>query len=99
MDSVNIGQAITQGYNRFFEFLPQLVGALVLLIVGYLVAKLLQTVIHKGLERLHFDKAMYRSTAGEYIARVVGGPSRFMGRVVFWLIFLFFISLAANALN
>lgn len=99
MGSVNIGQAITQGYNRFFEFLPQLVGALVLLIVGYLVAKLIQVGLQKGLERLRFDDAVRRSTAGEYVARVVSGPARFLGRVAFWLIFLFFISLAANALN
>jgi hypothetical protein len=99
MNSVNIGQAITEGYNRFFAFLPQLLGALVLLVVGYLVAKLLQTVIQKGLEKLHFDRAFSRSTAGEYVVRVLSGPSRFMGKLVFWLVFLFFISLAATALS
>lgn len=99
MDKVNIGQAITEGFNRFFEFLPQLIGALVLLIVGYLVAKVLQFAIQRGLERMRFDKAMYRSHAGEYISRVVSGPSRFLGRVAYWVIFLFFVSLAANALN
>ncbi len=99
MDRVNIGQSVTEGFNRFFAFLPQLIGALVLLIIGYLIAKVIQFAIQRGLERMRFDKAMYRSTAGEYISRVVSGPSRFLGRVAYWVIFLFFISMAANALN
>ena len=37
-------QSLQQGLSTFFAYIPQLLGAIIILIVGYIVAKILQAV-------------------------------------------------------
>lgn len=99
MKDFRFGESLTTGLNRVFDFLPQLLGALLLAIIGYFVALLLKMVVTKVLRRVRFDRALHSSPAGNYISRLVESPSRFAGKVVFWLVFLGFISMAVAALN
>ena len=99
MDVDEFGHAFQDGLNRLFEYLPQLLGALLLLLVGYFVALGLKSVTRRALQRMRFDRALHTSPAGNAISRIVESPSRFVGKVVFWLVFLGFISLAVSALN
>lgn len=99
MDGFNIGQSLENGLNTIIEFLPQLLGALLILVIGYFVSIALRTLVRKLLARLRFDRALHTSPGGNVIARIVDSPTRFVGKVVFWLVFLGFISLAVSALN
>lgn len=99
MFAVSISEPLERALSRFFEFLPQLVGALVLLLIGYLLAKALQKITQKALHRLRFDRTLHTSSAGKYMARVVESPSVATGRIVYWLVFLGFFSFALAALN
>ena len=99
MDNNDFGGSFQDGLEGLFEYLPQLIGALLLLVVGYFVAMFLKSVVRKGLQRMRFDRALHTSPAGNVISRIVESPSRFVGRVVYWLVFLGFISLAISALN
>lgn len=100
MDNTNdFGRAFQDGLEGLFEYLPQLIGAALLLVVGYFIAVLLKSVTRKALQRMRFDRALHTSPAGNVISRMVESPSRFVGRLVFWLVFLGFISLAISALN
>lgn len=99
MDGFNLGQSLENGLARIFEYLPQVLGALLLLIIGYIVAKLLASLTRKILQRMRFDRALHTSPAGNTISRIVESPARLVGRIVFWLVFLGFISLAVAALN
>ena len=38
-------QSLQEGLSAFFSYIPQLIGAIIILIVGYIVAKLLQAVV------------------------------------------------------
>lgn len=98
MDLKNSAQG---AFDAFFAFLPNLLGCLVLLLVGYVVAKIVATVVRKVLERLHVDQHLHDSDANKYVERVMPGasPSRGIGRVVFWLIFVFFVTSAVGALK
>jgi hypothetical protein len=99
MDTNDVGDSFQSGLTRLFDYLPQLIGALLLLVVGYFVAVLLKSVVRRALQRMRFDRALHTSPAGNVISRIVESPSRFVGRLVFWLVFLGFISLAISALN
>ena len=99
MNNNDFGRSFQDGLEWLFEYLPQLIGALLLLVVGYFVAMFLKSVVRKGLQRMRFDRALHTSPAGNVISRIVESPSRFVGRVVYWLVFLGFISLAISALN
>ncbi len=98
-DGVSVGQSIQSGFSKMFDYIPVLIGALLILVIGYFVSKAIAAGIQKLLYRLHFDEAMHRSAAGNYVARVISTPTEFVSRVVFWLLFLFFISMAASALQ
>ena len=99
MNNNDFGRSFQDGLEGLFEYLPQLIGALLLLVVGYFVAMFLKSVVRKGLQRMRFDRALHTSPACNVISRIVESPSRFVGRVVYWLVFLGFISLAISALN
>ena len=99
MDNNDFGRSFQDGLEGLFEYLPQLIGALLLLVVGYFIAVALKSVTRKALQRMRFDRALHTSPAGNVISRIVESPARFVGRIVFWLVFLGFISLAISALN
>lgn len=99
MNDNNIEQSFENILSKIIEFLPNLIGALAILIIGYMIAKLLEKVTRKALNRARFDRAIHNSTAGNTISRVIESPSRLGGRVAFWLVFIGAISLAVSALD
>ncbi len=96
---INFEGAWQRSYDSIVEFLPQLLGALILLLVGYVVAKVLEWVVRKLLTAAHFDAALLRSPAGSMIERVFTSPTSFTAKLVFWLVFLGGASLAISALD
>jgi hypothetical protein len=99
--AVSLGDSLQRGFDAFFEFLPNLLAFVVILIVGYFVAKIVKTAVTKGLQSLGMDKALHDSDAGKYVERVTPGasPSNGIGRVVFYLVFAFFLFSAIGALK
>ncbi|MDP9401436.1 MAG: transporter [Actinomycetota bacterium] len=99
--AVNIGDSLQQGFDTFFAFIPNLLAFLVILAIGYIIAKAVRTIINKLLDRVGVDRALHRSDAGQYIERVSPGarPSHLIGATVFWFIFLFAITAAVGALR
>jgi Mechanosensitive ion channel, conserved TM helix len=99
--AVHIAESLQQALNGLIGFLPNLIGFLVILVVGYLIAKVVRTIVNKGLEKLHVDDTLHRSDAGRFVERVSPGsrPSHLIGAVAFWFIFLFAVSAAVAALK
>ncbi len=95
----DIGQSLQNAVDSFFSFLPQLLGALVLLLIGYIIAKAVEKVIRKVLVKARFDRALHVSPAGKFINRIVESPASLAAHVAFYLIFLLFISIAISALD
>ncbi len=99
--SLSISSSLQEGFDSFFGFIPNLIGFLLILLVGWLIAKAVRTLVTKGLEKLGLDKALHESTAGEYVEKFSPGasPSRLIGAVAFWFIFLFVLPAASSALK
>lgn len=98
---MDIGNSVQGAFDGFFAFLPSLLGCLVLLIVGYIVAKVVAGIVRKVLQKAELDRHLHDSDANKYVDRVLPGasPSRGISRVVFWLVFLFFLFAAIGALK
>ncbi len=98
---VDITGSLQKALDNVFGFLPNLLGFLVILAIGYLVARIVKAVVNKALQRLHVDEHLTSSHAGNFVERVSPGgrPSRLVGGVVFWLIFLYALSAAIGALK
>ena len=99
--AVHIAQSLQQALDSLLGFIPNILGFLVILIVGYLIARVVKTVVSKLLEKVGVDKALHQSSAGEYVERVSPGahPSRLIGAVAFWFIFIYAIAAAIGALK
>ena len=98
-DQRAVADATQSGLTSFFEYLPQLLGAILLVVIGYIVAKVIEGLVKRGLHAIKFDNALLSSSAGKYIHQVMNKPSNMVGTVSFWLVFLGFISLAVSALR
>jgi Conserved TM helix len=99
--SVHIANSIQRALDSLLGFIPNLIGFLVILLVGYLIARAVKTIVAKLLEKVGVDRALHRSQAGEYVERISPGahPSRLIGAVAFWFIFIYAIAAAVGALK
>jgi hypothetical protein len=97
--AVNISDSVERGFDVLFAWIPALIGALVILFIGYIVAKVIGNLIARVLGRAGLDRTLSDGTTGEWVSKVTTSPSRLLGRIVFWVIFLGAISLAATALG
>ena len=48
-------QSLAEGMTTFFSYIPQLIGALVILIIGYIIAKVLQAITTRVLGSMGFE--------------------------------------------
>jgi hypothetical protein len=99
--AVNIGDSVQRGLDGLFGFLPNLLGFLVILVVGYFIAKAVKALATKALQKLGLDRTLHKSDAGQYVEKVSPGasPSKLIGGLAFWFIFLFALSAAIGALQ
>ena len=99
--AVNVGDSLQQAFNSFFGFLPNLLGFLIILVIGYIVARVVKGILTKVLEKVGLDKALHSGQTGRYVERVSpsASPSRLIGSIAFWFLFLGAISLAVSALK
>jgi hypothetical protein len=99
--AVDIIGSVEQALDDIFAFLPNLIGFLLILIIGFIIAKLVQAVVRKGLERAGLDRRLNESDARKYVDRVSEGasPSNGIGRVAFYLVFAFAIFFAIGQLG
>ena len=93
------GDKIENGFAAIFGFIPELLAALAILVIGYIVAKIVASVIGRLLQRAGLDRALTSGQGGEYVSRITPSPSRLLGRIAFWALFLGAISLAVTALG
>jgi hypothetical protein len=99
--AVEVSESLQRGLDDLIGFLPRLIGFLVILLIGYLVAKALQKVAEVALEKLGADRALRSGAGGEYVQRVAPdvSPSAVIGKVVFWFVLLGALSIAISALG
>ena len=98
---MDIDTSVQRAFDGFFGFLPNLLGFVVILIVGFIVAKLVQAVTRKLLEKAGVDRHLQAAGSHNYAERLLPGASASngMARVVFWLVFAFFFVAAIGALQ
>lgn len=86
---------------RFVSFLPALVGALIILIVGWFISGFLANLIERGLKAVGLEGAVERSGIGDFVRRsgtkmTVSGV---IATLIKYFIFLIFVQAAANVVG
>lgn len=76
------------------EFLPKLLGFLLILIIGYIIAKVLSRVVATVLEKVGFDRAVERGGIKKALDKSQYDASDILGKIVFYAVMLFVLSTA-----
>ena len=88
-------------WARVAVFIPNLIGAMVMVLLGFVVAKLLDTLLSKVLAKIGLDRLM----AGTGLTKMIGrvgiqvSVSTLIGKIVYWFILLVFLVSAAELLG
>lgn len=99
--SSNMLSSFSLAFNNFIAFLPTLLGALVVLVVGWIIAGFVARLIEKGLEKVGFERVVARSGVNDVIVKSGASitMSHLVAELVKWMIRLVFIQAAANILG
>jgi flagellar biosynthesis protein FliQ len=92
--AVDFQGGIQDAWSNVATFVPKLVAALVILIVGYFIAKLIARILNTVLERVGFDQAVERGGIKQALARSKYDASDIVAKLAFWTIFLLVLQLA-----
>lgn len=98
---IDIGNSFQKFFDGLIGFLPHVIGFLIILLVGYVIAKVVRTAVNKILERVGVDRRLHETPVGQYVERISPGnrPSHLIGGTAFWIIFLVAIVQALQALK
>lgn len=91
---VNVREGLQEAWTRIAAFFPKFLGFLLILLIGYVVAKVLEKVLSRVLERVGFDRVVERGGVKRALDRTKFDASDILGRIVFYLVFLFVLQLA-----
>jgi hypothetical protein len=96
---VDISRSIQRGLNELFAFIPEFIAALAILVIGYLIAKLVAKLVWRALHGAGLDRALHGGPGGNFVSKVTSSPSRLVGTISFWALFLGAVSLAVSVLG
>ena len=101
----NFGDALLTSLSTalalIFDFIPKLIAFLVILLIGWLVAKALGRVVTALLRRVGFDNFSNRIGLTRFEQRMGLrlDAADFLGQIVYWFVFLVFLVPALEALG
>lgn len=93
--------SVTEALQNFLGFLPALVGAILVLVLGWIISGLLAGLLERGLKRIGFEHAANSTGINKFIERGGSGwtASRVVAEIVKWFIRLVAIQAAAQILG
>lgn len=99
--AIDFTQPFEDAFGKLLSFIPNLLGGIVILVVGYFVAKILGNLIGRLLGKVGFDNWMDRAGVSGVLERSGTGltASAMLGKVVFWFVFLISFTMFASALG
>lgn len=93
--------AVGAALSGILGFLPNLIGAAIVLAVGWAIANVLAKLTDKGLDAIRFDRWMAKAGVDQVVARsgIRLEPSNVVAQLVKWLVVLVTLVVAADALG
>ena len=91
---VDFSRGLEEAWTKVASFTPKFLAFLAILLVGYILAKILQRVLNKILERVGFDRVVERGGVKKALERSKFDASDILSKIVFYVVFLFVLQLA-----
>lgn len=98
---VSIVNALNDAVKLILTFIPRLVGFLVILIVGLIIATVISKTLTLVLRKIGFDRLANRIGLARFEQRmgISLDPAGVLGKIVYWFLLLIFLVPAADALG
>lgn len=96
---MNFMERLGAAVGIILAYVPRLIGAIIVLLVGYLIAKVIQSLAKRLLSALQLDQRLRLSDLGQAVHRITPTPSRLISRIAFWAVMLITLPIAASTLN
>ena len=93
--------SLTSFWTQLASFIPQLIAALVLLFVGWIVAKLVRTGMLHLLKVIHFDVLAQKSGVEAFLRQgdLDVSLSKLLSNLMYWLLILVVVVTVSNSLG
>lgn len=89
-----MSEAWNDAWHAIVVFVPKLLAFLLILVIGWFLAKMIGKVVDKVLERVGFDRAVERGGIKKALAKSQYDASTIVGKLVFYTLLLFVLQLA-----
>src|ERR687896_633326 len=99
---MDFSQRLQASFAQVFgELIPALLGALIIVFAGYLLARVLEKLVERFLRRIRLNNLLERGGVTQAVERSGSevNPTRVLANLVFWLVMFAVILLASNALG
>lgn len=93
------GDYVNNFLTHIVDGLPKFLGALAIILIGYLVAKAVAAAVHNVLGRAQLNQRVHSGTGGNFIQRALPNPMGLIASITYWVLFLFAISIAVSLLG
>jgi hypothetical protein len=92
--SVSFSQSVQNLLDTVMHSLPKILVFLIVLVVGWIIAKALQKAVVMVLHRVHFDNFAERGAVGDALKRTKYDASMLLGMIVYYAILLMTLQVA-----
>jgi hypothetical protein len=102
---MEITTVVTDAWNAFAvkitAFLPALIGAIIIFVAGWIIARLVKFGVERLLKLVRFDKATEKAGVQEFLKKgaIVKTPAEIIGSLVYWFIMILVIIASLDALG
>jgi small-conductance mechanosensitive channel len=96
-----VTQSLSDGLGAILGALPALIGAIIILVIGFIIAKVLQGLVTRVLQSMGFQGWMESGGIKQFFDRsqTQQTPLSILGKLVFWLVFFIAITMAVDTLG
>lgn len=91
---IDVEQTFEDAVQAIIDFIPAFLLFLLVLVIGWIIARLLRTLVKKALQRLRFDRAVQRSGFGRALENTRYDASGLLAEVVFYALMLIVLQIA-----
>jgi len=100
LGGIDFTSSFQRTFDQLGEFVPKLVAAIAIFIIGRFIAKFIFKIVKKALAKANFDALVDKSGIGAPLERA-GYPDsgHFMAKLIYWLIMFIVLKMAVEALG
>ncbi|HVV14364.1 mechanosensitive ion channel family protein [Amycolatopsis sp.] len=92
--AVDFGQGISSAWSSIANFVPKLVAFLVIMVIGWFIAKALGKLVAKVLEKVGFNRVVERGGIKQMLAKSKYDASDIISKIVYYAVLLIALQLA-----